>query len=159
MLSGGPGTARSAQPTAAALLPPAPQPSRDAPQLPSDATARPAQPVVRIHILGSMRATTCLGDEVLPRGRKARALLGCLCLAGGERLRRRTLALMMWDRVPVDQAHASFRQSFRELVVALGPLADELIIADRDTIRLNVDLCWIDALAILAPGLSHDTAR
>ena len=106
-----------------------------------------------------MRATTCLGDEVLPRGRKARALLGCLCLAGGERLRRRTLALMMWDRVPVDQAHASFRQSFRELVVALGPLADELIIADRDTIRLNTDLCWIDALAILAPGLSHDTAR
>src|SRR5437762_13557192 len=117
MLSGGPGMTRSAQQTAAALLPPAPQPSRDAPQLPSDATASPAQPVVRIHILGSMRATTCLGDEVLPRGRKARALLGCLCLAGGERLRRRTRALLMWDVVPVDPDNAIVHQSCHSLVV------------------------------------------
>jgi DNA-binding SARP family transcriptional activator/Tfp pilus assembly protein PilF len=106
-----------------------------------------------------MRATTCLGDEVLPRGRKARALLGCLCLAGGERLKRRTLAMMLWDRVPPYQAHASFRQAFRELIVALGPLADELIVADRDTIRLNADLCWIDALAIMAPAPSQNVAR
>jgi len=150
---------RSAQQIAATLLPQTPRPALDAPELPSYAAAQPAQPIVRIHILGAMRATTCLGDEVLPRGRKARALLGCLCLAGGARLKRRTLAVMMWDRVPVDQAHASFRQAFRELVVALGPLADELIIADRDTIRLNADLCWIDALAILAPAPSQNAAR
>src|SRR5882724_7377293 len=126
---------------------------------PSQATAQPARPIVRIHILGPMRATTCLGDEVLPRGRKARAILGCLCLAGGELLKRRTLALMLWDRVLPYQAHASFRQAFRELVVALGPLAKELIIADRDTIRLNTGLCWIDALAIMAPAPSQDLAR
>jgi len=126
---------------------------------PSQATAQPARPIVRIHILGPMRATTCLGDEVLPRGRKARAILGCLCLAGGERLKRRALALMLWDRVLPYQAHASFRQAFRELVVALGPLAKELIIADRDTIRLNTGLCWIDALAIMAPAPSQDLAR
>src|SRR5258708_28034290 len=147
---------RSAEQTAATSLP---HPALDAPELPSHAAAQPAQPIVRIHILGTMRATTCLGDEVLPRGRKARALLGCLCLAGGERVKRRTLAVMMWDRVPVNQAHASFRQAFRELVVALGPLADELIVADRDTIRLNTSLCWIDALAILAPAPSQNMAR
>src|SRR3954451_13886153 len=147
---------RSAQQIAATSLPQAPRAALDAPELPYHVAARAPQPIVRIHILGTMRATTFLGDEVLPRGRKARALLGCLCLAGGERLKRRTLATTMWDRVPVDQAHASFRQALRELVVALGPLARELIVADRDTIRLNADLCWIDALAILAPALSQN---
>ena len=150
---------RSAEQIAPTLLPEAPYLTLDAPELPSHAAPQAAQPIVRIHILGTMRATTCLGDEVLPRGRKARALLGCLCLAGGERLKRRTLAVMMWDRVPVDQAHASFRQAFRELVVSLGSLANELIIADRDTIRLNTDLCWIDALAIVAPAPSQNAAR
>ena len=42
---------------------------------------------------------------------------------------------MLWDRVPEFQARASFRQAFRELVVAFGPLADELISADRETHR------------------------
>ena len=32
------------------------------------------RPLVRIHILGSMRATTYLGEDVLPRGKKARAI-------------------------------------------------------------------------------------
>jgi len=57
---------------------------------------------------------------------------------------------------PQDQARTSFRQAFRELVVAFGPLANELIIAERETIRLNTDLCWIDALAVTAPAASQD---
>ncbi len=46
---------------------------------------------------------------------------------------------------------ASFRQAFRELVVALRAAGEELISSDRETIRLNTSLCWIDALAVLAP--------
>ena len=116
------------------------------------------RPIVRIHVLGSMRATSFLGDDILPRGRRARAILGSLCLAGGDPLRRGRLSALLWDRVPEYQARASFRQAFRELVVAFGPLASELISADRETIRLNVDLCWIDALALLAaePGELKD---
>ena len=68
---------RSAERIDATLLPETPRlppdtpdlASRLAPDLPSAAATRPAQPVVRIHILGAMRATTCLGDEVVPRGR------------------------------------------------------------------------------------------
>ena len=107
--------------------------------------------IVRIHLLGTMRATSYLGDSVLPRGRKARAVLGSLCLAGGARVPRGRLATMLWDRVPDFQGRASFRQAFRELIVAFGPLADDLISADRETIRLNTSLCWIDALAVLSP--------
>lgn len=110
-----------------------------------------SRPIVRIHLLGSMRATSYLGDNVLPRGRKARAVLGCLCLAAGAPVPRNRLAAMLWDRVPDFQGRASFRQAFRELVVAFGPLADDLMSADRETIRLNTSLCWVDALAVLAP--------
>jgi DNA-binding SARP family transcriptional activator/Tfp pilus assembly protein PilF len=107
--------------------------------------------VVRIHLLGSMRATTYLGHDILPRGRKARAILACLCLAAGERITRARLATLLWDRVPDDQARKSLRQSLRELTQAMGPLSRELISATRETIRLDTSLCWIDAVALLAP--------
>ncbi len=111
---------------------------------------QPDRPIVRIHLLGSLRATTYLGADALPRGKKARALLSCLCLAAGDRVPRARLATMLWDRVPDAQARTSFRQALRELTFALGPLATELISADRDTVRLEAGLCWIDAVAVLA---------
>src|ERR1044072_5146182 len=76
--------------------------------------------IARIHILGPMRATSYLGQDILPVGRKARAILGCLCLAEGQRLARSRLAAMLWDRVPEFQARASFRQSYRGRVVGVG---------------------------------------
>ncbi len=124
----------------------------DAGRLPELRDRPVTRPIVRIHLLGSLRATTYVGANVLPRGRKARAILGCLCLAAGVRVPRSRLAAMLWDRVPDFQGRASFRQAFRELMVALGPLADELISSDRETVRLNTDLCWIDALAVLGPS-------
>jgi len=109
-----------------------------------------ARPIVRIHVLGFMRATTYLGTDVLPRGKKARAILGYLSLAGGERVPRSRIASMLWDRVPNRHARTSLRQALRELASAMGPLADELILTDRDTVALNAGLCWIDAIAVLA---------
>jgi DNA-binding SARP family transcriptional activator/TolB-like protein/Tfp pilus assembly protein PilF len=110
----------------------------------------PVRPIVRIHVLGSMRATTYLGADVLPRGKKARAILGYLSLAGGERVPRSRIASMLWDRVPDPHGRTSLRQALRELASAMGSLADELILADRDTVALNAGLCWIDATAVLA---------
>jgi len=116
------------------------------------------RPIVRIHLLGSMRATSYLGDNVLPRGKKARALLGCLCLSSGERVPRARLASMLWDRVPDAQGRTSFRQALRELCAAFGHLAQELVSADRDTVQLHIELCWIDAVALLAQDQSQLSA-
>ncbi len=112
--------------------------------------AKVLRPSVRIHILGEMRALSYSGENILPRGKRARAILGSLCLSRGVPRRRSRLAAMLWDRVDDVQARASFRQAFRELVVAFGRFAGELIEADRETIRLKTDLCWIDASAFLA---------
>ena len=68
-------------------------------------------PITRIHLLGTMRAASARHSDILPRGRKARAILGYLCFAGGAQVPRSRLAAMLWDRVSKDQARASLRQS------------------------------------------------
>lgn len=117
-----------------------------------------AHPIVRIHLLGPMRATSYLGDDVLPRAKKARAALGYLCLAFGARVPRVRIASMLWDRVSDAQARTSFRQVVSELTSAMGCLSPELISTGRATIRFNTDACWIDALALLESSQS-DRAR
>jgi DNA-binding SARP family transcriptional activator/TolB-like protein len=118
---------------------------------------RPAHPIVRVHLLGSMRATSYLGDDVLPRAKKARAALGYLCLASGARVPRGRIASMLWDRVSAEQARTSFRQALMELTSVMGSLAVELISTGRATVRLNTDVCWIDALALLESSSSDAT--
>jgi DNA-binding SARP family transcriptional activator len=119
----------------------------------------PARPIVRIHLFGSMRATSYLGEDVLPRAKKARAALGYLCLIPGARISRTRIATMLWDRVSPNQARASFRQAVSDLTSAMGPLAAELISTARATVRLNTDLCWIDALALVKSPYSDPTTR
>src|ERR1700738_1364164 len=118
-----------------------------------------AQPVVRIHLLGSMRATSYLGDDALPRAKKARAALGYLCLTPGARVSRTRIATMLWDRVSADQARTSFRQALFDLNAAMGPLAAELISTGRAHTGLNARLCWIDALALVKSPYSDSATR
>jgi len=117
-------------------------------------------PVVRIHLLGRMSAFTVRpNSDILPRGRKARAILAYLCLANGAPVQRSRLAAMLWDRVPKGQARASFRQAFRELIVSFGERADALLSGDRDTVRLDTGACWIDAVALLSEEPGADDVR
>src|SRR5437660_4769028 len=125
----------------------------------SDRGYFPARPLVRIHLLGSMRATSFLGDDALPRAKKARAALGYLCLTPGSRVSRTRMATLLWDRVSADQARTSFRQALFDLNAAMGPLAAELIATGRATIGLNTDLCWIDALALMKSPYSDASTR
>ncbi len=108
------------------------------------------QAAVRIHLLGALRAISYLGEDLVPRGRKARAILGYLCLHAGQRVPRAKIASLLWDRVPDHQARASLRQSLRELLLAFGPLADEILETDAEMVRLNQRVCWVDSAAILA---------
>jgi TolB-like protein len=119
---------------------------------------RSTRPIVRIHLLGPMRATTCLGDDVLPRGKNARALLAYLCLAAGEEIPRARLAALLCNDLPAGQAQARFRRALSELMAAFGPVAHELMFVRRRTLKLNLNACWVDALAALAPAPSATNA-
>src|SRR5438552_4102238 len=81
--------------------------------------------VVRVHLLGALRATSCLGHNVLPAGKRGRALLGYLCLAPGE-VDRARIASLLWEGVSIDTARTNLRQAVRELSTALGEFADEV---------------------------------
>jgi DNA-binding SARP family transcriptional activator/Tfp pilus assembly protein PilF len=96
-----------------------------------------------------MRATTYLGQDVLPPGKKARAILGCLCLAAGAPVRWARLASMLWDQMGQAEARTGLRQAVSELCAAFGSFAAELISTDRESIRFNIDVSWVDALALL----------
>ena len=86
--------------------------------------ARPtACRIARIHLLGPLRATSYLGDDILPRGKKARALLACLCLAAGAKVPRIRLARLLWDRASDELARGSLRHALLEVCSAMGPLA------------------------------------
>jgi TolB-like protein len=114
--------------------------------------------IARIHLLGPMRATSYLGDDILPRGKKARAMLAYLCLALGAKVPRIRLARMLWDQAGDELARGSLRHALLEVCSAIGPLAAELISTGRATIRLNADACWIDAMALLESS-SPDSVR
>jgi DNA-binding SARP family transcriptional activator/TolB-like protein/tetratricopeptide (TPR) repeat protein len=112
-------------------------------------SGRPTRPILRVHLVGPMRAITYLGENVIPRGKKARAMLGRLCLAPGGTLPRAGLAAMLWDTATPGQARSRFRRALGDLRAALGALGDELIFADQETIALTRGACWIDALALI----------
>ncbi|HML12602.1 MAG TPA: hypothetical protein VK456_04810 [Xanthobacteraceae bacterium] len=114
--------------------------------------------IVRIHLLGPMRATSYLGDDILPRGKKARAMLAYLCLAAGAKVTRIRMARLLWDQASDEHARGSLRHALLEVCAALGPLAGELISTGRATIQLNADACWIDAAAVLEASAS-DSGR
>jgi DNA-binding SARP family transcriptional activator/TolB-like protein len=119
----------------------------------------PSRPIVRIHLLGSMRATSYLGDDVLPRAKKTRAVLAHLCLTPGARVSRTRLATLLWDRVSANRARGNFSLALHELTSAMGPLARELMATTQASVRLNVEACWIDALALMKAPYADPTTR
>lgn len=105
--------------------------------------------VVRIYLIGPIRAVGMDGENLLPRSRKARGLLAALCLAKGMWLSRARLASMFWDMVPDTQARASLRQALREITRSLGPHATELLEIENLQLRIKHSSCWVDVHSLL----------
>jgi TolB-like protein/DNA-binding SARP family transcriptional activator len=99
-----------------------------------------------------MRAIAAGGADFLPRGRKTRALLACLCLAQGERVPRSRLIGLLWDRSADAQARMSLRQALSELNSIVNRHVPGLVDIGRDSVQLDVRKCWVDALAVLETG-------
>ena len=126
---------------------------------PTDEYTLPAYPggwmpraLPRIYLVGTMRAMAPGGADFLPRGRKTRGLLASLCLAQGERISRGRLIGLLWDRSADAQARMSLRQSLSELNSVVNRHVPGLVEIGRDSVRIEVRKCWIDALAILEAG-------
>jgi DNA-binding SARP family transcriptional activator len=120
-----------------------------------DHRAYPAEPLLRLHLLGQLRAEDASGHSVLPRSRKTRGVLAVLALAGSKPVLRSQLTGLLWSRREKEQGRASLRQSVHELQIALGTCAGALLRADRHHLLLLDDRLWVDAHILVAATVSH----
>ncbi len=102
-------------------------------------------PELRISVIGAFRVHAHDGEDLTPRGRKARALVAMLALTPTRRRSRSALQDKLWsDRGP-EQGAASLRQTLTEIRRAFGERYRDCLISDMRGVglaegRVAVDL-------------------
>src|SRR3981081_799832 len=107
------------------------------------------QIVVRLRLIGQMEAWTVASENVLPAGRKTRALLAAVALSAPRPASRGRLAELLWSRRPEEQARASLRQEIQLLLRALAPAKTEILHVTRDQLALVPGVTWVDVDEIM----------
>jgi TolB-like protein/DNA-binding SARP family transcriptional activator len=105
------------------------------------------QSLVHLFLCGNMRVVGPGGEDIVLRNRKTRAILALMGLNEGKRVSRNRLAALFWDELSDVQARMNLRHSLAELNRLLNHQMPGLVEIDRTAVRLNTDLCWIDAFA------------
>lgn len=104
-------------------------------------------PLIRLRLFGVAEGWSVGGDNIMPRGRKAQAILCYLALATENSIPRQRLVNLLWSGRWAEQGRASLRQSLLELRAALAPCLDQVLIIERDRISLDRSKVWIDGLS------------
>ena len=99
---------------------------------------------MRLRLIGQMEAWTLTSENVLPAGRKTRALLAVIALSSPRPALRGRLAELLWSRRPEEQARASLRQEIHRLLEALAPAGTEILMVTRDHLSLRPGVVWVD---------------
>jgi TolB-like protein/DNA-binding SARP family transcriptional activator len=94
-----------------------------------------------------MRVVGPDGEDIVLGNRKTRAILAVIGLTEGKRISRNRLAALFWGELSDVQARMNLRHSLSELNRLLNQRMPGLVEIDRTAVRLNTDLCWIDAFA------------
>ena len=114
--------------------------------------------VVRLRLAGQMEAWTVTGENVLPTGRKTRALFAAVAMAAPRPALRARLAELIWSRRPEEQARASLRQEIQLLLKALAPAKTEVLHVTRDHLSLAPGVTWVDVEEIMRSSTSKPAA-
>src|ERR1700679_475091 len=108
-----------------------------------------SQIVVRLRLIGQMEAWTVNSENLLPTGRKTRALLAAIALSAPRPALRGRLAELLWSRRPEEQARASLRQEIQLLLKALSPAKAEILHVTREQLSLIPGAVWVDVDEIM----------
>ncbi len=104
---------------------------------------------LRLTLIGRVDAWSLASQRVLPRTRKARALLAVLALGGPQPIARSRLAGLLWSRRGAEQARGSLRQALHELQEVLRPVGVPLLAATRTTVALDTEPIWLDVREVM----------
>lgn len=118
-------------------------------------TGTPSQVVLRLRLIGQMEAWTVSSENVLPAGRKTRALLAVVALASPRPALRGRLAELLWSRRPEEQARASLRQEIHRLLETLSPAGTEILQVTRDHLTLKPGVAWVDVDEVMRATTSQ----
>ena len=105
--------------------------------------------LLRVSLFGTFGAWNQAGDDVLPRGRKAHAILAYLAASGEPAVSRQRLTGLLWSRRWEEQARASLRQSLMELRRAICSIDPTLLRIEKDRVSLDHSRIWLDGLVSL----------
>jgi DNA-binding SARP family transcriptional activator len=104
--------------------------------------------VLCVRLLGELGLERDGEEFAPPSGRRARALLAWLAVNPGFHVRSE-LAARFWPDVREESARGSLRAALTELRRALGPGADDWLVATRDQVALaDGASVWVDARAV-----------
>jgi len=109
-------------------------------------------PLLRLRVFGAMDALSWAGEDVLPRGRKAQAILAYLAMCDDAVVPRQRLVKLLWSSRWEEQARASLRQSLMELRRCIGHIDPELLTIEKDRVSLKSAKVWIDGISVRSDG-------
>ena len=112
---------------------------------------------VVLRCLGRFRIEDISGDQLLPRSRKARAILAALAVSGRP-LSRDRLADLLWSERGTVQARSSLRQAVFELQ-HLEQAGEPILAVSRDDLALRPDLAVTDIALIRGAAEDGDWPR
>src|ERR1700728_2683532 len=116
---------------------------------PASQSSPSGQVVLRLRLIGQMEAWTITSENVLPAGRKTRALLAVVALSAPRPALRGRLAELLWSRRPEEQARASLRQEIHRLLETLSPAGGEIMQVTRDHLSLRPNAVWVDVEEVM----------
>ncbi len=114
--------------------------------------------LVRLRLIGQMEAWSLTSENILPTGRKTRALLATLALASPRPVLRTKLAELLWSRRGEEQARASLRQEIHRLLEAMAPLGTQVLAINRDHLALRPGTVWVDVDEALRASPTNPSA-
>jgi DNA-binding SARP family transcriptional activator/TolB-like protein len=114
--------------------------------------------LVRLRLIGQMEAWSLTSENILPTGRKTRALLATLALASPRPVLRSKLAELLWSRRGEEQARASLRQEIHRLLEAMAPLGTQVLAINRDHLALRPGTVWVDVDEVLRASPTNPSA-
>ncbi|HEY5301328.1 MAG TPA: BTAD domain-containing putative transcriptional regulator, partial [Acetobacteraceae bacterium] len=96
-----------------------------------------------------MEAWALGSQNVLPGGRKTKALLAVVAMSSPRPALRGRLAELLWSRRPEEQARASLRQEIHRLLEVLSPAGSDVLQVTRDHLTLRPGAAWVDVEEVM----------
>ncbi|MEO9190996.1 MAG: BTAD domain-containing putative transcriptional regulator [Acetobacteraceae bacterium] len=126
------------------------------------ASAHPLAPtgsvVLRLRLIGQMEAWALGSRNVLPSGRKTKALLAVVAMSSPRPALRGRLAELLWSRRPEEQARASLRQEIHRLLEVLTPAGADVLQVTRDHLSICPGAAWVDVEEVMRATVKQPTS-